>query len=277
MLKAKYYDAVQRLRLIDDIFMTECLKDVACVELVIRIILNRRDIHVEEAVTQEFIRGWGRSLRLDVRSRDDRGRKCNIEIQRGDKGAEIRRSRFHSGVLDYISLEAGQDFSELKDNYVIFITEHDVLKKGLPLYTIERCIMETGEMFNDGSHIIYVNGEYRDENTELGRLMHDFFEPDPDEMFYSELAERTRYFKQSEEEVYKLSGIIDELVQKGRISGFRDGRAEGRAEALAEKEDSFITGLLKLGKLAFSEIAQCAGVSLSRVQDIANSLGIHEP
>lgn len=70
----------------------------------------------------------------------------------------------------------------MKDNYVIFITEHDVLKGNLPLYTIDRFIKENGEAFNDGSHIIYVNASHRDASTALGRLMHDMFDSVWDEI-----------------------------------------------------------------------------------------------
>lgn len=45
------------------------------------------------------------------------------------------------------------------------------MKKALPIYHIERVIMETGELFDDKSHIIYVNNEIKD-NTPLGMLMH---------------------------------------------------------------------------------------------------------
>lgn len=40
---------------------------------------------------------------------------------------------------------------------------------------------ETEEYFNDGSHIIYVNAGYKDD-TELGKLMHDFSVTEPDDM-----------------------------------------------------------------------------------------------
>ncbi len=40
---------------------------------------------------------------------------------------------------------------------MIFITENDVMGKGLPLYPIDRCFLGTGERFEDGSHILYVN------------------------------------------------------------------------------------------------------------------------
>ena len=44
----------------------------------------------------------------------------------------------------------------------------------------------TGMAFNDGEHIIYVNGANRDASTELGRLMLDMFFSDPDHMYYKE-------------------------------------------------------------------------------------------
>ena len=41
-----------------------------------------------------------------------------------------------------------EDDKEATD-YVIFITEHDVLGRGLPLYTIERTVQEDGVVFDD--------------------------------------------------------------------------------------------------------------------------------
>ena len=70
-------------------------------------------------------------------------------------------------MLDAHSLRPKEDFSALRDNYVIFITENDVIGKGKPLYRIEWRIEETGELFNDGEHIIYVNGADRDSSTRL--------------------------------------------------------------------------------------------------------------
>lgn len=48
-----------------------------------------------------------------------------------------------------------------------------VLKAGLPIYHIDRTVKETGAMFGDEAHILYANSQIKDE-TELGKLMHDF-------------------------------------------------------------------------------------------------------
>ena len=48
-----------------------------------------------------------------------------------------------------------------------------MLKGGRPIYRIERTVQETGESFGDGTHILYVNAQMKDD-TALGQLMHDF-------------------------------------------------------------------------------------------------------
>ena len=50
---------------------------------------------------------------------------------------------------------------------MIFITENDVFGGGQPIYHIERQIVELGKPAQDGAHIIYVNGAYRDD-SQLG-------------------------------------------------------------------------------------------------------------
>ena len=44
---------------------------------------------------------------------------------------------------------------------------------------------EIGADFVDGSHIIYVNGSYKNDSDPVGKLMHDFRCTNPEDMFYS--------------------------------------------------------------------------------------------
>ena len=122
----------------------------------------------------------------------------NIEVQRKISGASIKRARFHIAMLDYLSLNPREKFTSIRDNYVIFINEYDVTKRGLPIEIFDKVSSSTKESINDGSHIIYVNGECRNDNTPLGRLMHDFFETDPDKMYYDIFAEKVRFIKYSD-------------------------------------------------------------------------------
>lgn len=121
-----------------------------------------------------------------------------MEVQRSEKGAGVRRARYHSSVMDVENLNAGEDFDKLPETYVIFITETDIYKKGLPFYSIERINVSLNEPFEDGEHILYVNGAYRGDD-EIGKLMHDFSCSNPDDMINSDMAEVARYYKENEE------------------------------------------------------------------------------
>lgn len=55
------------------------------------------------------------------------------------------------------TLNPDQDFDELPESYVIFITRDDILGYGLPIYYIDRQIKKINKAFQDEAHIIYVN------------------------------------------------------------------------------------------------------------------------
>lgn len=80
----------------------------------------------------------------------------------------------------------------LAETYVIFITENDVIGKNKPIYHIDRYIREAEEYFDDGFYIIYVNTSYKDD-TELGKLMQDFFMIEPKNMNFKVLANVAGY------------------------------------------------------------------------------------
>ena len=97
---------------------------------------------------------------------DDKIKVRNVRIQ-----SFIQNIYGHySSILDTHFLQPGKLYEELPDTYVIFITENDVLHDNLPLYNIRRRIDENAKCFEDGSRIIYVNSQRRD-NTALGKLM----------------------------------------------------------------------------------------------------------
>jgi len=185
------------------------------VTLVLRIILEKPDLVVKTVSTQKTLTNLqGHDIRLDVFAVDSENRPYDIEIQRSDAGAQPRRARYYSGMMDANQRETGKNYELLPESFVIFITEHDVLKKNKPLYRIERCIVGEDELFDDGAHIIYVNGEIRDDDTALARLMHDFFCTDPAEMYYPELAQVVAFHKTDSEEVRKMSGVFEAFAEE---------------------------------------------------------------
>ena len=70
---------IQAMRLMDDDFMTVVFDgDNATTEFLLRILLNRDDLHVKKVTTQKEKRNlFGRSVRLDILAEDDKGKLYN--------------------------------------------------------------------------------------------------------------------------------------------------------------------------------------------------------
>ena len=272
----KHQEDLQRLRgfrLLDDDFLTKCFEsNTDCIELVLRIVLDMPDLDVLDVRTQVFVENLlNRSVRLDVLATDSAGRKFNIEIQRADKGAGRKRARYNSSMMDANLLQKGEDFDILPETYVVFITENDVMGKGKPLYQIERCILETSERFGDGSHILYVNGAYRDESP-IGKLMHDFSCTNPADMYYGILADRVKFFKESKEGIAVMCKVMEDMrnesLQEGIREGMKEGMKKGMKKGMEEGRKDVALRMLKAEKYTLDEIAVISGLSLDEVKEL---------
>ena len=209
---AAYIDVVRHLRPIDDVFMTEVFRNKDCVELLLRIILEKEDLEVKTVKTQDTFNNFaGHGVRMDIHASDSKGNAYDIEVQRSNEGAAMERARYLSGALDALSLPRGNDYRMLPDSYVIFITENDVFHAGYPRYHVERMVLETEQKFEDRAHIIYVNAAKQDD-TPLGLLMHDLYCKIPDEMHYEALRDESAYYKETTKGVEHMCKQLENLI-----------------------------------------------------------------
>lgn len=244
------------LRPIDDDFMRCLFKDnIPLVGLVLRIITGKPDLIITNCQTQKDMKrlGGARSICLDAYGTDTAGKKYDMEIQREDKGADPHRARYHSSVMDVENLDAGQEFSQLPDTYTIFIIEKDFYHMGKPVYSIERINLDTGKLFDDGEHILYVNGAYRGA-SDIGKLMHDFNCTDASDMNFELMADRTRYLKENPKGVSEMCKVMEDM----------------RKESLIEVAKK----LLSDGTLTLEKIAECVGLSLDEVKRLQTGQSI---
>ena len=200
-----------------------------------------------------------RSICLDAYGSDTSGKKYDMEIQRKDKGANPHRARYHSSVMDVENLDAGQDFTELPDTYTIFVLEKDFYGMGKPVYSIERINLDTGKPFDDGEHILYVNGEYRGA-SDIGKLMHDFSCTDADDMNFELMAERTKYLKENPKGVSEMCKVMEDMRKEEREEGIKEGIKEGMRTAALR--------MLEAGKYALEEISIISGLPLDEVKEL---------
>lgn len=255
---------IDRSRLMDDNLMTLVFDgNIEATQLVLNIILDRKDLIVKNVQVQKEEKNSlynGRNVKIDIFAEDADGNRFDIEIQRSDEGAGFYRARFLSAALDHGMLEKSQKFGDIKDSYVIFITENDVLKGDLALYHFERQCVELKTYANDGNHIIYANGAYHDNSTAIGRLMHDFRCRNAGDMFYGPLRNAVRHYKETEGGRERMSKDIEQYGNERAKEG-----AAKRAKETAER-------MIRDGALPDEKIAQYSGLTVEQVQKIRSDM-----
>lgn len=92
--------------------------------------------------------------------------------------------------------------------------------------------------FEDGSHIIYVNSQRRDD-TALGKLMQDLYCTEPKNLHYQEFAERMEFLKYSKEGEAKMTDVIEEYAARKAEAAAKavEEYAAKKAEALAKEAE----------------------------------------
>lgn len=259
-------ELVNELTLFDDDLMSRVFdKNIKATELLLRIILGKK-VKVISVTGQNEMKNHqvgGRNITLDVDAMDENGEEIDIEVQGNSEGAHVRRARYHSSMVDSRMLKEGQAFRELRDSYVIFIYKHDKFQKGLPLYHVERYVGETNEQFRDGSHIIYVNGNYKG-NDEIGQLMQDFREKNPECMHYTELAESVKHFKEKEGGREEMSEIVERYINE-RVEERVEERVkecvEERVKERVEKEKTIsVQNLMNNMKWTLDQALDALGI-----------------
>ena len=266
----RYRGILKNLTLMSDVFMRNVFKERACTEYVLQVIMGRKDLKVTAQVLQKDYKNLqGRSAVLDCVVQDGDGRQFDVEIQQDTEGASPKRARYHSGLVDMNTLKNGEDFDRLPETHVIFITRDDVLGYGLPIYHIEKRIKEVDAAFRDEAYIIYVNSR-RQEDTELGRLMHDFHCRDAKDIHSEILARRVHELKETQEGVEFMCREMDEIYRegelRGELRGEKRGEERGRVKGRREGQAEMALSLANMG-IPVEQIAEAAKVSVSLVQE----------
>ena len=219
----KDLETLEKLRILDDTLMREVFRNnLELAQFMLRIIIGKSDLVLTKEETQYDLQHLfgSRSITLDVFGEDSDGKQYDCEVQIADDGANAHRARYHSAAMDVDNLKIREDFRSLPDTYVIFITENDVWGEGQPIYLIDRINTTTGKHFDDGEHIIYVNGAYdnKDDTSDLAKLIHDFRCKKADEMVLTPFADIMKFLKETPKGVDRMCKVMEERVKDEKKS-----------------------------------------------------------
>lgn len=246
----------KKFNLLSNVFMSVVLDDKEACQHVIRVITGIGDLVVKEVRSQYRIsKITSHDAILDILAEDGKGQLYNLEIQRKDTVDHARRTRFYTAMIDSGYLLKGQEYSEMPEVHIIYISETDVWKAGKTVYEVEKRLKDTEMEYDDGVHIIYVNAAV-DDGSDIAKLMKYFKTADPQDMSQGSLSRRVHQLKCEEGDSDLMCEISEKIYNEGRMEGRKEGRKEGEMNAKRETainmkkkgySDTTIADLLEVG------------------------------
>lgn len=221
----QYTKYIQDLRVLDDVFFEEYIKDIGACEELIQTVLNNPRIHIKQDTLnpQKSIHIVGkRSVRVDVYVEGKDSEIYNIEIQRSDNCNHIKRVRYNASALTVSGSEPGDNFDDVRNVIVIYISEFDIFGLGKTVYHTYTTIDETSTVVNDGFMTVYVNTENPD-GSKISNLMQLFKKKDFSDNEFPKSSARIQFLKDNERQgQHTMSRTLDKLIQETKIDNTID-------------------------------------------------------
>ncbi len=231
---------VAQLRAIDDIMFRKLCENIAFVEEILRVILEDDKITVVEVIPQDSIQNLrGRSVVLDAYCKLGNGSYCNVEVQRSDSDDHFRRVRYHAACITANVVDPGEQFEQVDDLVVVYISEFDPFDEGRTVYHVRNMVEETGRTVLDGLREIYVNTKYND-GSEIAELMQCLLEPVVTNPKFPALAKELQAEKGNVRGDESMCKLVEEYAQKRakeygeqqKAEGLKEGKTAGTLETL---------------------------------------------
>ena len=275
-----HYKTVDELTFTDDgMFQAVMRHPDLCAELIERL-LHLRIEHVEYPELEKTIAPYfsTKGVRLDVYLRDS-DKIIDVEMQSYPQEELGLRTRYYQSMIDTDSLMKGQDYSEMKSSYILFICKSDPFRDeggncfGLPRYTFgTECLEDKRVKIHDKiQKVIYNASGYEKESDVRVRDFLRFIrtnEPGEDdfanrlsamvekirddEKFRKEYAAMNLHDRDITRTVRRkaLAEGLEKGIQKGIEKGIQEGLNRGMMEKAVEAAKVMLNDGMEITKVA---------------------------
>lgn len=212
-----------------------------------------------------------KAVRLDVHTADTH-RDFDIEIQTTLYKELRQRSRYYQSIMDADYLQKGHTYSDLKENFVIFICLEDLFGQGLPIYTFENTCNEDNDVkLADKTYKVFYNcSKWKDvTQQQKSQLLKFFLTDEGDTDLCSKLKEKEQRIKMTARERKEYMDyciLADSLKEQGIAIGEKRGRSEAKLEAARN--------MIIKNKLSLEDISDYIDMPLESVQKLAEELKV---
>ncbi len=238
-------------------------------ELLLHIKIDHLEVPQMERTMQEGIET--KSVRFDVYTKDD-NRIFDLEMQTTDTKNLPKRARYYQSVIDMDNLSKGENYSKLKDSYVIFLCLEDTFDKGLPVYFFENiCRQKRDFSLNDGTYKVFFNAHDCDKlKTKEERDFFKFLKGEQAESQFAKAIEEKVERAKKNEKWRKNYMTWQQTIDEAKYIAREEGREEGiRVNSIENAKN-----LLKETDLPLEKIALCCSLPLEQVRKLKDELKI---
>ena len=265
----KTKEILQNARMIDDIlFRLMGERNDVCQEI-LRTLLDDEKLEVIKVKAQYREVSLFREVELDTLCKMSDGQYCNIEVQKDDRKNDIKRVRFHASLITANKTPKGENFANVPNVKVIYISTYDILGNGQAVTHVTRCqnVANNYLPIDDGEDIILANTEIND-GTKHSRLLNLFLKSESfyDEMFPA-ISEAIHYYKETEGGQREVSEISKQIKKIWYDEGMEQGLEKGR--------EVTIISLFDKGMISETDAAEELGLDVDSFRKIYEESNNH--
>ena len=265
----------QDLNLCDDFLFKEVMREktlvIGFLEMVLELkgkIKEVKFVETEKTIRHRYL---DKGVRLDVYLKDDEDNVYNIEIQNGNLTNIAKRCRMYQSKLDSGALKPGEDYANLKKQYIIFVCTGDPFGEGLYKYTFENlCEEDTSIELGDESLKVFLNtkGQKGEVSRELKAFLN-FVEESTvqnaaniNDLYVAQLSAKIEDIKKDEE----LGGVFMTLEEKMNELA-KEKMAEGKEIGIKENSLS-VARLMKEKNYDINDIIEITHLTKEEIESL---------
>ena len=225
-LRQRYEKTLDELTLMSNKFAMEVFKHKECAEHLLRTLLKDEIIRLRRVEVEKTLTNmWGKGVRLDVMGVGTTGDVYEAEIQNNLSEASVNRASYNGALMAMHTIKKGIKFKK-KKRYrrfrVVFITDGDALGNGQRENHVSYSCKKNMIKVDAGADIHYFNTQIQDDSP-IGKIMHDFHTANVDDMQDEVLKKYVGYYKRTPKGRKHMCKIMDKIHRDGERAGFRKG------------------------------------------------------
>ena len=265
---------IEELTFTDDFMFGRIMQNPEICKGLLERLLEIKIDKIEYPILQKTIAPHykAKGIRLDVYVQDS-NRVFDIEIQNVIDINLPKRIRYYQSIMDVDLLLKGNDYTELKESFIIFVCKDDFFGHNLPCYTFENTCKEKNILnLNDMTHKIIFNASAfaNESNIEKKSILEYIKNKNSTSDFTLQIDNLVEQTKSNEffREEYMIKSLFEVDAEK---RGFKEGEKDGFEKGSKQKETEIVKNMI-LKNIPLDVISECTNLSLESVEKLAKEI-----